>query len=352
MKRLGFALYLIVSTVFLLACIEIGSFLILKARGAEAYLFYHHLEFRTSTPQKTDVDGDIEYGTIDPHLGYTHSTDERRVRELNSDFTWLDGFVIYAKDPTNLPWPVILALGGSTTDGVRIGHSWPEELARTLKERRIPGTVINGGIGGYSTNQELLKLLRDGIEFKPDIVISYSGINDRGKYSELPYPMVHSYQRKLLLTLTGNAKSTVLPSTMALLKSLGLSGGRSLNYTLGMKTARSQAEQYQHNMELMHAICQSQGCTFDAFIQPFAFYHSRYATILSREGKGAHYVNSVLALYEGITRLPATHSYVHDATQILEDADDVYENDGVHLNAKGDKVVGDYMFHFLEGRLR
>jgi hypothetical protein len=69
-----------------------------------------------------------------------------------------------------------------------------EELSKLLTADGYSGTIVNGGTGGYSSNQELIKLIRDGLEFKPDIVISYSGINDMGKYNELPYPMVHPYQ--------------------------------------------------------------------------------------------------------------------------------------------------------------
>jgi len=350
MKRLGYALYLIASTAFLLAALEVGSFLILKSRGADAHLFYY--KAKAKTPQRADDGGGIEYGTIDPHLGYTHGPNEQKVKDLNPAFTWLDGFLIYGKKTADFERPVILALGGSTTDGIRVGHSWPEELARTMKEKSVPGTVINGGIGGYSTNQELLKLIRDGLEFKPDFVISYSGINDRGKYGELPYPMVHSYQRQLLDVQTGSAPSRFLPSTMALLSGAGLGGKGGMDYTMGLKTARSLGQQYQRNMELMHAICAAEGCRFDAFIQPFAFYNSKFATIVSPDEKGEGYIKAVLALYQEIAGLPATHDYIHDATRILEQADDVYMPDGVHLNQKGDKVVGEYIFQFLEPQLR
>ena len=104
-------------------------------------------------------------------------------------------------------------------------------------------------------------------------------------------------------------------------------------------------------MELMSAICASQGCTFDAFIQPFAFYRSKHSSAHDPDRKGAHYISSVLSLYEEITHLPETHGYIHDATQILESVDDVYRKDGVHLTEKGDRIVGKYIFQFLEPKL-
>lgn len=348
MKRLGYAAYLIATTAFLLAAFEVGSYLVLKARGTEVHLFSYETDART--PKRADDGGGFEYATLDPHLGYTHGPNEKKIQDLDPDFRWLDGFLIYAPKTMDLERPVILALGGSTTDGIRVGHSWPEALARIMKAKSIPGTVINGGIGGYSTNQELLKLIRDGLELEPDFVLSYSGINDRGKYGALPHPMVSTYQRDLLVLQTGAAPTAYLPSTMALLASAA--GRGVLDYTLGLKTARSLGQQYRRNIELMHAVCQAGGCRFDAFIQPFAFYESKFAELISPEEKGAAYIDAVLALYAEIASLPATHPYVHDATGILEQSDDVYMPDGVHLNPKGDEVVGEYFFRFLEPRLR
>lgn len=91
--------------------------------------------------------------TLDPHLGYTHGEIEEHVKNLKEKYSWIDGFAVYTKRSIgDLQRPVILALGGSTTDGVKFDHSWPEELAKLLIQKGKAGTVVNGGIGGYSTN--------------------------------------------------------------------------------------------------------------------------------------------------------------------------------------------------------
>ena len=72
-----------------------------------------------------------------------------------------DEYIVY--DAGNYLDGVILTLGGSTTDGfykhLSAGKSWPRQLSEldgnTFK-------VINGGVGGYTSLQELLKFLRDG----------------------------------------------------------------------------------------------------------------------------------------------------------------------------------------------
>jgi len=346
-----YGIYLIVSTMLLFAVVEISSFFILRTSGVNAPIFFN-LNRPGKDLQKNDGEGGLKYSAIDPHLGYTHSYGEKEVRNLSKEFTWIDGFLVYSNQTSNFERPIILTLGGSTTDGIRVGHSWPEELARIMKENHYSGTVINGGIGGYSTNQELLKLIRDGLEFSPDVVISYSGINDRGEYSELPYPMVHSYQRELLDAQTNAGPPSIFPSTIFLLKRItGIGNEGSLSATLGWKSTRTLGGQYKKNMELMSAICASQGCSFDAFIQPFAFYRSKHSTAHDPDRKGAQYIKSALSLYEEIIQLPKTHSYIHDATQILENDNEIYRKDGVHLTEKGDRIVGKYIFQFLEPKL-
>jgi hypothetical protein len=79
--------------------------------------------------------------------------------------------------------PIIVCLGGSTTDpflqiNLPNGNlleiatgSWAEELARIMDHKKIQGTVFCGETSGFRTAQDLIKLLRDVLEIKPDIVI-------------------------------------------------------------------------------------------------------------------------------------------------------------------------------------
>ncbi len=330
----------------MLVAIEVGSYLYLRNIGVHSDLFF--------TLKNIDVTRDDGYNTIDPHLGYAHGIDDPKIRKLNKEFTWIDGFVVYAKEAKQireLQRPVILALGGSTTDGVQYGHSWPEHLARMLRESGTPGTVVNGGTGGYSTNQELLKLVRDGLEFKPDLVISYSGINDRGSYSELPNPMTHKYQRSLLTFLTQNSSSPLLPSTIKVLQRIiGIDTKDNIGYTLGVPTDRTLGQQYEKNMQLMHAVSNSAGAEFVAFIQPYGNYGK---SGIDSENKKIrkNYSEKVKALYDEITQLPSRVEYIRDATNILDEYPDLFKEDDVHLLDRGDEVVARHIFNEIKPML-
>jgi lysophospholipase L1-like esterase len=293
------------------------------------------------------------FTALDPHLGYAHGDSDASVRSLDSSYTWTDGFVVYAGDLSDLARPVILTLGGSTTDGVNYGHSWPEELQKTINKRGQTATVINGGTGGYSTNQELIKLLRDGLTFLPDVVISYSGVNDRGKFSEMPHPMVHPYQRRIIEALTAKQRSVLLPNTIAVLKALGGDkSAQALRYTFGVESGGSQADQFRRNMELMHAVSQSQGASFYGFIQANAFFNSRHRTSVKKAKDEEKYVKPLLALYREISILPQSVPFLHDATGILEPYDGVYKDDGVHVTQEGDRVIAEYIYSIISDEIR
>ena len=358
----------IASITFVLALlIELSCFLYLKSQGlSPSFLYSARLaqankpEFRNkgSLPEPPSP----EMLGIDPLLGYGHAESEENVKKARQRFQWSDGFVIYTKNNI-LKRPIILTLGGSTTDGIMYGHSWPEELANLLEMNHKDGTVINGGVGGYSTNQELLKLIRDGLEFSPDFVIGYDGLNDRGYWSELPYPMIHPYQRSFFNSVLkkdssgqwARGFSRIFPSTIALMSNIARSyGSGGLDLILGLKTHLSLAEQYKKNIQLMNVIASSNGARFDAFIQPYALYNSRHSASITLERKALLNAEaaSVKDLYKEILILPVSNEFIHDATKILEGSDNVFKADATHLTEEGDKVVAKYMYEFLESKMR
>jgi lysophospholipase L1-like esterase len=80
----------------------------------------------------------------------------------------------------------ILCLGDSFTLGaeVELEQCYPKVLERLLNERAaaqgdsIRYEVLNGGVGGYGTSQELLFLKEFGLRHKPDLVLVQFYAND------------------------------------------------------------------------------------------------------------------------------------------------------------------------------
>jgi lysophospholipase L1-like esterase len=346
--RTFFILYVVVVTTAAMLVVEFVSRKINLGNGIDITFF------KIDAPVSEKADAYYAHETksvIDPHLGFARGTAEPRVKELQDKYTWIEGFTVYSKKPlAGLAHPVILTMGGSTTDSARGDHSWPEELSKLLAERGLSATVVNGGTSGYTTNQELLKLVRDGLEFKPDIVISYSGVNDRGENSELPYPMVHSYQRYLLEFLTRSQYSPLLPNTVYLTRKI-LAGKppRRTESTLGVPSSRTLGQQYEKNLVLMDAIARASGATFYGIIQPNAYVDPRGEPRTPRnlrKPKPAEYVSQLQDLYGQISDLPARHPFVHSFLPIFE-GDGLYQRDGIHATLNGDHLVAEKVLDLI-----
>ncbi|MDC6448262.1 SGNH/GDSL hydrolase family protein [Alphaproteobacteria bacterium] len=82
-------------------------------------------------------------------------------------------------------------MGGSTTDGwysqYSSGQTWPKILDDICSENSKDYnncSVINGGVGGYNSSQELLKLLTSAaiLDQNLKIIISFNGINEMEGY--------------------------------------------------------------------------------------------------------------------------------------------------------------------------
>jgi lysophospholipase L1-like esterase len=77
----------------------------------------------------------------------------------------------------------IVALGESTTFGVTLkpeDKPWPDLLELMIRDRLKPARpveVINAGVPGYNLKDNVSRLARDILPLKPDMIISYHGIN-------------------------------------------------------------------------------------------------------------------------------------------------------------------------------
>ncbi len=79
----------------------------------------------------------------------------------------------------------IVALGGSTTFGWGVGEqdTYPSLLQELLNRRCTPVLaphieVINGGVPGYISAQNALRLEREWVHYQPDAVLVMDGLND------------------------------------------------------------------------------------------------------------------------------------------------------------------------------
>ncbi|MBF0355141.1 MAG: SGNH/GDSL hydrolase family protein [Alphaproteobacteria bacterium] len=87
----------------------------------------------------------------------------------------------------------ILILGDSNTFGANVPAEtiYPRLLERLISSAAIPVEVVSMAYGGWSTSQELEALVREGLAYKPDLVVVQFTSNDLGENAYIPAAGVH-----------------------------------------------------------------------------------------------------------------------------------------------------------------
>ena len=236
------------SIVIFIIFIEVISYLFLIATGKQHYSLF--LVQRTGNVILDSLD--CGFGHHDPNLGYAHGQCSSIIDQQ------IPGFVLYGA-PLGTAEVTIAVLGGSTTDPIVMSdredidwHTWPLFLWNLCDEAGLTCTILNGGVGGFTSSQEPMKLVRDVLPAKPDIVISLNGINEWYFFDDglnRKYTFVSHFQRDTLRRISGVGHDTatafrpflnsVLPNMVNLV--------RSILHRLGLYRNSTKQEAVKHN---------------------------------------------------------------------------------------------------------
>lgn len=249
---------------------------------------------------------------FDVNLGYTFLADSNH-----------PGIIIYGKDKEEDY--KIAVLGDSTTDGMFYSFkSWPQLLYEALDEENI--TLYNCGVGGYTSGQELIKLIRDVLPLKPDMIIVYNGYQELNV--DFRYPLCFPYAKKIY-----DFARTYMETTHVEYKQ---------NVYKGKEAGLSRFDVWLNNIRNMHAIAVEYNIKFLCFCQP----------ILScKEGKTTEEKNMLLSMPSTlidlfmkeyfrknfVQRKDIPH-YIYDFTGIFDNINNVYM-DVCHVNEEGNRII-------------
>lgn len=268
---LALALGLVLAAL-LLFLVEYTSARILRARGWPEYPLFYKAPAKLVARQ--GVAGPLMLSYLDPLLGYAASpTRNRLINEV-------PGFVQYGKPDAPIR---IVALGGSTTDamGAEISgdphvdpqdpYNWPRDLQRMLSADGIEAVVFNGGTAGYTSSQDLFKLIRDGIALHPDIVIALEGVNDFALLLSVGgHRHVTKYQEQTLEAVVSQVRvPSVMPNFLILMLKGRFDDERMVDgYTLGVLDPITRANHWHRNLLLAEAACRAMGIQYLNVLQP------------------------------------------------------------------------------------
>ena len=169
------------------------------------------------------------------HPFYSHTHDHKNQCDKIINGKTEGPFVVY--NNKNNPKKAIVILGNSATDGLFYkfsnGKTWPYYLNEKLIQNNLNEyKVYNGGVGGYSSSQELLKLIIDVQRINEEIkyIISFNGNNDMPGYTGTrEYENFLPYWTEISLSMFSDGEwvkqsssniSNIFPSTFTLIRFL------------------------------------------------------------------------------------------------------------------------------------
>ncbi len=236
----------------------------------------------------------------------------------------------------------IVIFGGSTTDwSVSHINAWPFYLNQRLIQEGYEYSVYNGAIVGYYSSQELLKCMRDCLSLQPDLVISYSGINDANWVkTNQTHPYICDY---LFENCEKIMKKTVVVRA-------GTSQVEEIGY--GQTWQKEDKDLWIDNMRMMHALCEEFGIKFFTFLQPTEFYGNYKLSEIEKtvlyEQYGEKDIVRVREFFEYTSKETQKYNYMYDFTRIFEgDIEGVFY-DSMHTDERGNKIIADKIFKAIE----
>lgn len=281
----------------------------------------------------------IEYTWLHDPVFCGHNLSRNQVMDLNLGYTYImdkkyPGFQVLGEN-NDLDCKIVI-LGGSTTDAESYQFkSWVDFLYERCAGYDV--SIFNGGIAGYTSTQEVIKLLRDVINLSPDMVIVYDGENDaEHNYNHKPYSF--PYLKKVFVTAAGQSKS--------------------LNFRgdiLG-KDERESFDIWVSNMEIMYEITQSRGIRFFGFLQPMLC-SKKDSFLTLREKSIIKYISllnkeyaSDAGRYRSLAKeqkIEEMYDYMYDLSDIFDEKD-VYL-DHCHVSEEGNQIIADKIWEKVKG---
>ena len=261
---------------------------------------------------------------LDINIGYTYNVSDTDPK--------LPGVTVFGNKEK--PY-VVVTLGSSTSDSQAfIWKCWSEILYDKIVSKKLinEGNIVlySAGVSAYRSSQELLKLVRDMLNLSPNMVISFSGVNDIGK---MIYPFVQYYQCQIF--------DTILPYQQT-----DMNGSKIIpSYSCGFERTGTNAENWVKHMRIMHAICQEYGIIFHSFLEPML---GAKKSILSRSEKeivlndNTNIMEKTVPFINEVRQIIAKSKldYIHDITDLFNECDNVYI-DNCHVTEEGNRMIAD-----------
>lgn len=254
--------------------------------------------------------------------------------DVNLAYTFIDkekfpGYMIYGKNRESDY--KILVLGGSTSDGnLYPFKSWVEYLYDEIKEHQV--TIYNGAVAGYTSGQELIKLIRDVSILKPNMVLVFDGYNEI--YTEQQYPFAPNYLQQIFRFVNARMESSDLAVA---------NEGNNIYPIKGIASEDSRFINWLNNIKKMNAICTCLEIKFFSFLQPMLG-----SKMQKSQKEKLIWLSAVMPLNEerdikdfrkqAELQKIEENKFIFNLSDIFDKEDEVYM-DGIHVYENGNKII-------------
>lgn len=239
----------------------------------------------------------------------------------------------------------IAVLGASTsTSGYFWVKSWPEFLYEKYSNKNV--TILNGAVEGYTSAQELIKLMRDIVCLKPDLVIVYDGYNDvanQSAFPEMPNIYAISYMKTIMEYANGRMENA-----------------KKRDIFCGIPSSGNTIEDWLKNIEYMNAVCGINHIKFVSFIQPL-FYSKPKMTlkedIILQKKWDFHFgipeavKGPVKELRKRAAEISRTYEYIFDLSPLFDASEEQIYFDICHVLDNGNAIIADEIYKIIQKRM-
>lgn len=273
---------------------------------------------------------------LDINLGYAY--------EMNCRYPGF--YILGTEKPENFR---IVILGGSTSDSDLYRYqSWPEIFYKEYCQGNI--TIFNGAQAGYNSVQELMKLMRDAVHLKPDLIIVLDGINDIASCGSSGRNLFgFSYMSTVLNKLIekNTLDQYVLP--------MELEGG--VKIWKGVEDGKiTSVEEWKKNIQYMQSVAEINSIKFHAFLQPMLLGKKRAVSLheaslmkMDEAAMGDWFGEQCRIFRQCGEKLGNEYAFFHDLSKVF-DNEDVYM-DECHVYERGNAIIAKAVYECIKGDL-
>ena len=217
----------------------------------------------------------------------------------------------------------VVVLGGSTTtaEAFRV-PCWPQLLYERLSRENQNVVLYNGGVDGYTATDELYKLIRDVSCINPDLIISFSGVNNRRPSQ---YPRVSRHLIDIFEEINSNGFFK------------GLAEG-------SMSTAQVWVQMEHMMREISENVYHAK---FICFLQPIYISKEVLSFREQLQFSDTDYNrNFSLMFRREVSELVQNFEWIVDLQDFLDEYPDVFF-DSMHVYEKGNQMIADKVYSYL-----